>query len=124
MHLLIFFLIYCDMWGPYKVNTHSNDKYFLTFLDDYSRAIWIFLMVEKSEVKFILPHFLKLSKRNSKLPLKMRVLIMDENFICLRGFFLENGITHQTTILCTPQQNGQVECMHRYILNVVLTLLF
>ena len=33
-----FDLIHIDTWGPYKVSTYNNYRYFLTIVDDFSRA--------------------------------------------------------------------------------------
>lgn len=55
----IFSLIHCDIWGPYTVKTHNGARYSFAILDDYSCALWIFLMNEKSEVQTILPRFCK-----------------------------------------------------------------
>lgn len=43
----IFYLIQVDIWGPYRVSTVSSAKYFLTIGDDFSRAVWVFLMHDK-----------------------------------------------------------------------------
>nr|GEZ76256.1 ribonuclease H-like domain-containing protein [Tanacetum cinerariifolium] len=34
-------LIYLDVWGPYRVTSREGFKYFLTIVDDYSRAVWV-----------------------------------------------------------------------------------
>lgn len=40
---VIFSLIHYDVWGPYKVKKKNyGTKYFLTILDDFSLATWIF----------------------------------------------------------------------------------
>ncbi|CAM8999360.1 unnamed protein product [Rhodiola kirilowii] len=45
----IFELLHSDVWGPFHEPTLSGAKYFLTVVDDYSRAVWIFLLQQKSE---------------------------------------------------------------------------
>ncbi|CAH9054627.1 unnamed protein product, partial [Cuscuta europaea] len=59
----IFDLIHCDVWGPYRHPTSCGDRYFLTIVDDYSRAVWVFLMKEKSEVSRIFKQFIALIER-------------------------------------------------------------
>lgn len=39
-----FDLIDCDIWDPYPVFTSSGAHYFLTIVDDYSRAVWVYLI--------------------------------------------------------------------------------
>ncbi|GJW88634.1 ribonuclease H-like domain-containing protein [Tanacetum coccineum] len=33
-------LVHLDLWGPYRVTSKEGFKYFLTIVDDYSRAVW------------------------------------------------------------------------------------
>lgn len=42
-----FDLIQCDLLGPCKVACSCVVHYFMTIMDDYSRAVWLFLLVEK-----------------------------------------------------------------------------
>ncbi|GJX03223.1 ribonuclease H-like domain-containing protein [Tanacetum coccineum] len=42
-------LIHFDLWGPYKVVSRDGYKYFLTVVDDYSRAVWAYLVKSKDE---------------------------------------------------------------------------
>ena len=46
-----FELIHIDVWGPYRVKSSNGASYFLTIVDDYSRTVWTYLLLEKSEVK-------------------------------------------------------------------------
>ena len=46
-----FQLIHCDVWGPYRTRSSSGAVYFLTIVDDYSRSVWTYLLLEKSEVR-------------------------------------------------------------------------
>ena len=43
-------LIHSDVAGPMPTNSINGCRYFLTFIDDYSRYCWIYFMKLKSEV--------------------------------------------------------------------------
>jgi len=58
----IFSLIHVDIWGPYHTINHDGSRYFLTIVDDYSRATWVFLMQSKNQAYSHLKNFLALSK--------------------------------------------------------------
>ncbi|XP_074265248.1 uncharacterized protein LOC141587673 [Silene latifolia] len=53
----IFDLVHVDVWGPYRKETRHKHKYFLTLVDDNSRATWVYLMKLKSEVPQLLIQF-------------------------------------------------------------------
>ena len=36
-------LVHLDVWGPYKVQSKEGYKYFLTIVDDFTRAVWVFI---------------------------------------------------------------------------------
>nr|GMD52674.1 uncharacterized protein LOC109178736 [Ipomoea batatas] len=55
-----FDLLHMDIWGPYKVATTHGYHYFLTILDDHSRAVWVYLMKLKSEVRSLITGFCSL----------------------------------------------------------------
>lgn len=42
-------MLHIDVWGPYRVQTRGNYRYFLTIVDDCSRATWIQLLRAKSD---------------------------------------------------------------------------
>lgn len=41
--------IHEDLWGPYKVPTHSGKHYLFSIIDDYSRCVWTYLLATKDE---------------------------------------------------------------------------
>lgn len=43
----IFEFVHCDLWGTYKTPSSYGASYFLTIVDDFSRAVWIFLLIDK-----------------------------------------------------------------------------
>ncbi|XP_056685440.1 uncharacterized protein [Spinacia oleracea] len=40
----IFELIHCDLWGRNSIPSSSGAHYFLTLVDDFSRAVWVYLL--------------------------------------------------------------------------------
>ena len=58
-----FSLLHCDVWGPYRTPASCGSVYFLTIVDDFSRAVWTYLMLEKSEVSKLLQNFCAMSER-------------------------------------------------------------
>nr|GLL38011.1 uncharacterized protein LOC109150247 [Ipomoea trifida] len=55
-----FDLLHMDIWGPYKVATIHGHLYFLTIVDDHSRAVWVHLLRKKSEVRNLIMGFCKM----------------------------------------------------------------
>lgn len=53
-----FELLHIDVWGPYHENSIIGARYMLTIVDDYSKAIWKFLLDHKSMVYVTLKHFI------------------------------------------------------------------
>jgi hypothetical protein len=49
-----FILIYSDVWGHAPIDSYNGYKYIVIFIDKFSKASWLFLMKNKSEV---LSHF-------------------------------------------------------------------
>ena len=45
-----FELIYSDVWGPCPIVSPTMFRYFVTFVDDYSRTTWLYLMKNRSEL--------------------------------------------------------------------------
>ncbi|XP_075091779.1 uncharacterized protein LOC142171949 [Nicotiana tabacum] len=58
----LFQLIHVDTWGPYHTQTYSRAKYFLTIVDDYSRATWTYLLHSKSYAFTFLKAFIAMIK--------------------------------------------------------------
>lgn len=45
-----FQLLHMDVWGLYHTPKHLKEKYFLTIIDDFSRATWFIPLKQKGEV--------------------------------------------------------------------------
>lgn len=95
-------------------------------MDDFSRAVWIFLLKGKDEVYDNIVMFSNMLKNQFSKSIKVIRSDNGTEFVNSRvNMFCENqGILHQTTCVHTPQQNGVVERKHRHLMNVARALLF
>ncbi|KAG7577529.1 Integrase catalytic core [Arabidopsis thaliana x Arabidopsis arenosa] len=119
-----FELVHCDLWGPYRTTSICGSSYFLTIVDDYSRAVWLYLLPSKQTAPMHLKNFISLVERQFSTKIKTIRSDNGTEFVCLSSFFAEQGIIHETSCVGTPQQNGRVERKHRHILNVARALRF
>jgi len=53
-----FEMLHVYLWGPYANSTYNGYKYFLTIVDDFSRATWTQLLATKSNAFPILKSFI------------------------------------------------------------------
>jgi transposase InsO family protein len=55
-----FNIIHSDVWGIAHVVSHAHYKYFVTFIDDFSRFTWVYFLRAKAEVFSVFKRFLAL----------------------------------------------------------------
>lgn len=46
-------VVYADMCGPFDVPSLGGKKYFLLFVDELSRKLWVYLLKEKGKAYFV-----------------------------------------------------------------------
>ncbi|GKA72567.1 retrovirus-related pol polyprotein from transposon TNT 1-94 [Tanacetum coccineum] len=116
-----FELIHIDIWGPYKVSTLRYHKYFLTIVDDYSKAVWTYLLIKKYDAYSIFKSFIKFIKTQFERDIK--VVRSDNAIDFLKGslgpLMDSLGIEHQTSCADRPQW---VERRHRNISEIARAL--
>lgn len=97
-----FVLLHCDIWGPYKIPTHSGARFFLTIVDDFSRCTWVFLMSKKSETQNLLQSFITFAHTQFHTTVKTIRVDNGSEFLSMRGYFQSHGIELQHTCVYTP----------------------
>lgn len=43
-------VLYSDVCGPMQEESIGGNRYFVTFIDDFTRKVWLYLLKRKSEV--------------------------------------------------------------------------
>lgn len=118
-------LIHGDICGPISPPTQSGNKYFLLFVDDFSRAMWVYMLKTKDEALIHFKKFKALVEKESGQVIK--VLRTDKG-----GEFCSNELTKLCEDMCivrhftapyTPQQNGVVERRNRTVVAMGRSLL-
>ena len=119
-----FEIIHCDLRGKFHTPSSCGATYFLTLVDDYSRAVWVYLLFDKTDIYKMFSSFFPMIKR--QFDAKVKVVRSDNGtkFNCMRDYFQHNGILFQTSCVDTPQKNGRVERKHCHLLNVARALRF
>lgn len=123
---VIFDLIHCDIWGGYRIPSYTKANYFLTIVDDFSRAVWVFLIKHKSDASKCLVNFYKMVEVQFGKQIKKVRCDNGGEFTSntMIEFYNKNGILLETTCPHTPQQNGVVERKHRHLLETARALRF
>lgn len=115
-------IVHTDVWGP-AITLVGGLKYHVSFLNDYSRFTWLYLLKHKSEVETAFYSFQKLAERS--LNAKIHTVQSDwgGEYRRLNRYFTRSGIIHQVTCPHTSKQNRIVERKHRHIVETVIALL-
>lgn len=118
-------LIHTDVVGPMPVVSLGGQKYFVTFIDDFSKKLYTYAMKQKSEVLELFVMFHKLAEKQTGKKLKAIRSDNGTEYVNkqFEKFCEENGIIHQKTVPYTPQLNGVAERMNRTILERIRCML-
>ncbi|KAL4382944.1 hypothetical protein GQ457_15G000070 [Hibiscus cannabinus] len=118
-------LIHTDISGTQRTLSLVGNRYYASFIDDFTRMCWIFFLKFKSEIAGAFWKFKIMVENQSGN--HIQILRYDngkeytsENF---NAFYEEVGIEHQLTATYSPQQNGVCERRNKYILEMTRCML-
>jgi len=120
----MFELVHFDVWGPI-IESFDGYKYFVTFVDDFSRVTWIYFLKFKSEVVDVFKDFHMLLMTQFSMKLKIlrsanRTEYMSQK---MTQYLASHDILHQSSFVGTPQQNGVAERKNRDLLEQTRALM-
>nr|GEW47454.1 retrovirus-related Pol polyprotein from transposon TNT 1-94 [Tanacetum cinerariifolium] len=90
------YLLHMDLCGPMRVESVNGKKYILVIVDDYSRFTWVKCLRSKDEAPYFIIRFLKI---------------------------IQVGISHETFVVRSPQQNGVVKRRNITLIEAARTML-
>ena len=97
----------------------SGARYFLTFIEDFSRLIFVYFLKTKDEVPRNLQHFINFVHNQTNLRIKTFRSDNGKDFVnsTAQQILNDAGIKHETSITYTPEQNGRAERANRTLLD-------
>ncbi|KAL5820967.1 hypothetical protein ACOSQ3_022849 [Xanthoceras sorbifolium] len=108
-------LVHTDVWGPSPVSSLSGSLYYVTFIDDSTRKVWVYFLKKKSEVFDTFRKWKAMVENETGLKIKRLRSDNGGEYIDsrFREFCANSGIKMEKTVPMTPQQNGVAERMNR-----------
>ena len=108
-------LVHSDVCGPMHTPSIGGAKYFVTFIDDYTRCCAVYFMKHKSEVFY---KFIEFEASVTNDVCKAIGTLRTDNggeYLSteLQNYLKKKGIRHELTVPHSPQQNGVAERMNR-----------
>ena len=118
-------LVHTDVCGPMQTQSFGGSRYFITFIDDYSRYCYTYFLKKKSEALEKFKEF-KASVEN-EFKMKIKALRADRGGEYLSNefqqFLKECAIRPEFTAAYSSQQNGVSERLNRMLLEAARSML-
>jgi len=117
-------LIHTDVWIS-PVTSVGGCRYYVLFIDDFSRFTWMYPMHFKSDVFSIFQQYKILVENLFSCTIQQLQYDNGGEYLSteFQNFLADHGIFHRLTCPYTSPQNGIAERKHRHIQEMGLTLL-
>nr|GEU41564.1 retrovirus-related Pol polyprotein from transposon TNT 1-94 [Tanacetum cinerariifolium] len=119
------YLLHMDLCGPMRVKSVNRKNYILVIVDDYSQFTWVKCLRSKDEALDFIIKFLKMIQ--VQLVVLVRRIRTDNGteFLnqTLHEYYEQDGISHETSVACSLQQNNVVERRNRTLIEAARTIL-
>ncbi|GKB41428.1 retrovirus-related pol polyprotein from transposon TNT 1-94 [Tanacetum coccineum] len=119
------YLLHMDLCGLMRIQSINGRKYILAIVDDYSQFTWLKFLRSKYEVPEFVIKFIKM------IQVRLNAIVQNIKtnngtvFVnqTLRTYYEDVGISHQTSVARSPQQNGVVKRQNRTLVEAARTML-
>ncbi|GJZ61567.1 retrovirus-related pol polyprotein from transposon TNT 1-94 [Tanacetum coccineum] len=117
--------LHMDLCRPMRVASVNGKKYIIVIVDDYPRFIWVKFLGLKDEAPDFIIKFLKMIQ--VRLQVTVRRIRTDNGteFVnqTLREYYKKIGISYETFVTRSPQQNGVIERRNCTLIEAACTML-
>jgi len=117
--------IHSDLCGPFSTVSTAKHRYYVIFVDDFSRKCWIYFMQKKDQTFSKFVEFKTFVEKESGR--KVKALRSDNGgeFVSntFKEFCAKEGIRRELTAPHNPQQNGVAERKNRSIVGAAKAML-
>ena len=125
MSTYIFELIHSNIWGPSSISDIGGSRYFIVFVDDYSRYSWILHMKHRSKLLQVYFNFAKMveAKFSNRIKIFWSNNALEYTQHAFQAILHSYGTIHHLIYPGTSQQNGRAKWKFHHILDIVCALL-
>ena len=118
-------LVHSDVHGPLPVQSRHHARYWITFIDDYSRYWVVYPLKQKNGAFSAFKSFVALAE--NQLNCKVKVIRDDKGgeYVSTewKDFCTARGIQRQHTVRAEPHQNGVAERANHMLIEGIISLL-
>ncbi|CAL2232094.1 unnamed protein product [Prunus armeniaca] len=118
-------LVHTDLCGPMQNESIGGNRYFITFIDDFSRMCWVYFLRNKSNTFNVFKQFKAFVELQSGFSLKKLRSDRGGEYTSheFQEFCASMGMERQLSIAYSPQQNGVAERRNRTICEMARSMM-
>lgn len=118
-------VVHSNICGPNEVPLLAGNMYFVTFVNEYSRMIWLYVIKMKSDALEVFMRFKAHAERECGRQFEILKTDGGGEYTsnALESHYQTYGITPEITAPYTPQHNGLAERRNQTILNMTRSMI-
>ncbi|KAK0591398.1 hypothetical protein LWI29_001105 [Acer saccharum] len=116
-------ILFTDVWGPAHLSSYDNFRYYVVFVDYFSKYTWLYPLKRKSDVPLVFKWFKALVEKFFNTKIKTVYSDGSGEAQSLGRDLQGLGIHYLKSPPHTPEHVGTAERKHRHVVETALTML-